>query len=147
MAEWMNVKKVVVPVDLSNPSFEAVKAASTITDPNDIRLVHVLAPMTAVEPGVVFGNISDEGRATRVKEAIQQGLADRDLGSMPVDVRVGSPGVTICDYAEEAGADLIVISSHGRSGLRRLLLGSVAETVLRHAPCPVLVLRGDFSGG
>ena len=56
--------------------------------------------------------------------------------------RFGDPGHQIAQYAEEAKADLIVLPSHGRSGLQRLLIGSVAERVVRHAPCPVLVVRG-----
>ena len=56
-------------------------------------------------------------------------------------VQFGDPGHGITDYAEEVGADVIVMPSHGRTGLRRLLIGSVAERVLRLAHCPVLVLR------
>jgi nucleotide-binding universal stress UspA family protein len=53
----------------------------------------------------------------------------------------GEPGSTILAVAEEIGADLIVMGTHGRTGLRRLLMGSVAEHVVRHASCPVLTVR------
>ena len=53
----------------------------------------------------------------------------------------GNPGDAIVDYAQEHGSDLIVMGSHGYTGLRHLLMGSVAEHVLRHAPCPVLIVR------
>jgi nucleotide-binding universal stress UspA family protein len=56
-------------------------------------------------------------------------------------VAFGDPGQRITAYAEEVGADVIVMPSHGRTGLKRLLLGSVAERVLRLAHCPVLVLK------
>jgi nucleotide-binding universal stress UspA family protein len=56
-------------------------------------------------------------------------------------VQVGNPGIVISDYAKQSGAELVVMPSHGHHGLRRILLGSVAERVLRHAECPVLVLR------
>ena len=56
-------------------------------------------------------------------------------------VREGDPGLMIADYAADVQADLIVMPSHGYHGVKRLLLGSVAERVLRHANCPVLVLR------
>jgi nucleotide-binding universal stress UspA family protein len=54
----------------------------------------------------------------------------------------GSPGQEIVKAAKDWPADMIVIGSHGRSGLGRVLLGSVAEAVMRHAPCPVLIVRG-----
>jgi nucleotide-binding universal stress UspA family protein len=56
-------------------------------------------------------------------------------------VRIGDPGHEIADCAAEIGADLVVISSHGRKGVKRLLIGSVAERVVRLSHCPVLVLR------
>jgi nucleotide-binding universal stress UspA family protein len=56
-------------------------------------------------------------------------------------VLTGDPGTTITDYANEQSADLIVIPSHGYHGINRIVLGSVAERVLRHANCPVLVTR------
>ncbi len=60
------------------------------------------------------------------------------------ETRTGDPGLVITDYATEIGAGLIVIPSHGYHGLKRLVLGSVAERVIRHADCSVLVLRrGD----
>jgi nucleotide-binding universal stress UspA family protein len=53
----------------------------------------------------------------------------------------GSSQVALCERAASTGADLIVVGSHGRRGLRRLILGSVAETTVRHAPCSVLIAR------
>ena len=62
-------------------------------------------------------------------------------GEWEADVIGGDPDDAIVDYAQEHGADLIVMGSHGHTGLRHLLMGSVAEKVLRHAPCPVLIVR------
>jgi hypothetical protein len=56
-------------------------------------------------------------------------------------IRVGQPAQTITAYAKAAGIDLLVMGTHGRTGLSHLLMGSVAEHVMRHAPCPVLTLR------
>jgi nucleotide-binding universal stress UspA family protein len=56
-------------------------------------------------------------------------------------IEVGDVASTICRVADEVGVDVIVLGSHGRSGLKRLFLGSVSEHVVRHAPCPVLVVR------
>ena len=56
-------------------------------------------------------------------------------------VRTGSPADEIVDAAKEMGVDLIILSTHGRTGLKHLLLGSMTENVVRRAPCPVLVVR------
>jgi nucleotide-binding universal stress UspA family protein len=58
-----------------------------------------------------------------------------------VEVSFGNAGFRISEYAQEIGADLIVIPSHGRTGIERMLIGSVAERVVQHSHCPVLVLR------
>jgi universal stress protein A len=62
-------------------------------------------------------------------------------GSWEAQVVVGNPADAILRVAQEHGVDLIVMGTHGRTGLQHLLLGSVAESILRHAPCPVLVTR------
>src|SRR5580692_3412898 len=68
----------------------------------------------------------------------------RELGG-GVEPRVveGSPGAALCDLAREVSAAAIVMGSRGRGGLRRAVLGSVSDYVVRHAPCPVLVVRSD----
>jgi nucleotide-binding universal stress UspA family protein len=71
----------------------------------------------------------------RIPEAL------RDSGRVETQVAQGSPAAEILRVAEEREVSLIVISTHGRTGLRRLALGSVAERVIRDAPCPVLVVR------
>jgi nucleotide-binding universal stress UspA family protein len=58
-----------------------------------------------------------------------------------VDVMMGDPAVEILQAAKRRGADLIVMATHGRKGLRHLVLGSVAEHVVREAPCPVLTVK------
>ena len=59
---------------------------------------------------------------------------------------MGDPAGEICRIAAEEGAELIVLGTHGRTGILRLLMGSVAESILRHAPCPVLVYRQPEKG-
>jgi nucleotide-binding universal stress UspA family protein len=63
----------------------------------------------------------------------------------PVETRVieGSPGAALCALAEEVSADAIVLGSRGRSGIRRALLGSVSDYVVRNAPCAVVIARAD----
>ena len=68
-------------------------------------------------------------------------MLETDSVDIKVMLREGKPGVTILKVSEEISADLIVIPSHGYHGMKRLVLGSVAERVIRHATCSVLVLR------
>jgi universal stress protein A len=69
----------------------------------------------------------------------------RDELPVQVKVAVGKPAVEILRVVRTEGADLIVMGTHGRTGLRHLLLGSVAEAITRHAPCPVFTLRTDVA--
>jgi nucleotide-binding universal stress UspA family protein len=74
-------------------------------------------------------------------EAVEALAPTLTRGRIDKRIEVGKPEQTICDVAREVGADVIVVGSHGRTGLGRLLIGSVSEHVVRHAPCPVLVVR------
>ncbi|MFC7175724.1 universal stress protein [Halosegnis marinus] len=75
-------------------------------------------------------------------EAARETAAERDFaGEIHSHVETGPPARTVVRFAEEHGADYVVMGSHGRSGASRILLGSVAEGVVRRAPCPVLVVR------
>jgi len=75
----------------------------------------------------------------RLEQLAAETLSPEERG--PAEVRFGVPFQVVTDVAREAQTDLIVLSTHGRTGIRRVLLGSTAERVLRHAPCPVLVVR------
>lgn len=134
--------KVVVPVDFSDQSFAAVDVALEIAkQPADVCLVHVLPELIATEPGVVWNMVDDATRKTHVLDALKEKLADAPYDGVEMRVEIGDPGRKITEVAEELSADLVVVPSHGRTGLTRLLLGSVAERVVRLAHCPVLVLR------
>lgn len=133
---------VLVPIDFSETSENALLVAAELTgDVRKIHLLHVLPPLETISPGVVWGDLSDQKREAAVRRFAQDFLAKTGMADASLAVRVGSPGHEITAYADEIGADLIVISSHGYHGLKRVLLGSVAENVIRHAHCAVLVLR------
>ena len=109
-----------------------------------VHLLHVSEPSAALDP---FGMIElrDLDRAERRAHArLQQRVDDAcGTGGVEVDcsVEVGPPAAEILRSAERLQADMIVLGTHGRDGLQRALLGSVAESVLRRAHCPVLVVR------
>ena len=139
---WLPKKTVVVPVDFSDNSADAVATAlEMVAEPAAVHLVHVLFPLDSVSPGVVWGEVNDETREKAVRQCFEKFLAENKISSVNVDVLIGDPGLEISEFAEKLGAELVVIPSHGYHGVKRLFLGSVAERVIRHALCPVLVLR------
>lgn len=139
---WLPKKTVVVPVDFSDESFAALDTALTlVTGPKDVHVVHVLPTLELAEPGVIWGTIDDEGRRHHALQALAERLRDKRHAECHLVVKFGDPGHEIANYVAEAKAELIVLPSHGRTGIRRMLIGSVAERVVRLAHCPVLVLR------
>lgn len=110
-----------------------------VDDVSHLHVLHVLQPLSIMEPGVAWGEITDQTRKESVLNNMREKFAD--IEGAVFAVAHGSPGLEIAEYAKQIDADLIVIPSHGHSGFAHLFLGSVAERVLRHAPCPVLVLR------
>lgn len=139
---WLPKKTILVPTDFSNPSVEAVKVAlEFVENTADIHVLHVLPDIESTAPAVLFGDFDEAARKHRTGEYLSEFLQKHKLTGLTELVRIGNPGIEISDYATEAGADLIVIPSHGRHGLKRVLLGSVTERVMRHSECPVLVLR------
>jgi nucleotide-binding universal stress UspA family protein len=139
---WFPKDRIVVPVDFSDDSFAAVKVAVSLArSPSGVHLVHVLHDIAAVEPGEVWLTVDHEARRRHADLAIQERLAKEQISGVTVHITLGDPGHEIADYAQENSAELIVMPSHGRSGIKRLLLGSVTERTLRLAHCPILVLR------
>ncbi|PPS40409.1 universal stress protein [Chroococcidiopsis sp. TS-821] len=139
---WLQRNRVLVPIDFSEESFAALKPAREfVKDSSQLYVLHVLSHLHPAEPGVVWEAIDDETRKKHVQEALRERLKDSEFQGVQISVLVGDPSSKIIDYAQEINADLIVIPSHGRTGLSRFFLGSVAERVVRFAHCPVVVLR------
>ena len=140
--KWLARKIVVVPVDFSDLSFAALEGAREMTDdPTQLHVVHVLPILEPADPGIVWHTVDDQSRSRHASEALQKELARRGHDRVQIVVRFGDPGNEIAQYAEQCGAGLVIVSSHGRSGFKRLLIGSVAERIVRLAHCPVLVLK------
>ena len=139
---WFPRQKVVVPIDFSDASTAAVQtAAQMVARPADLHVLHVLVPLDYVHPGALTPAFDEGERQKVANQHLTDFLAKQGLSAVTALVRLGDPGLDITTYADEIQADLIVIPSHGYHGMKRLLLGSVAERVIRHAHCPVLVLR------
>ena len=139
---WIPKRNVVVPCDFSDESIAAIDTAlEMVESPAGLHVIHVLPELAAGEPGVVWGTIDDDSRRDHATDALRRVLSDEKYHGIDVVIAFGSPGHQIVDYAETTNADLVVMPSHGRRGLSRMLIGSVAERVVRLAHCPVLVLR------
>lgn len=143
MSNFLAGKNVLLPFDFSEPSLAAIdEAMGMVDETTKIFVVHVLVKLGNVsfEPGLVIDMPDDESRRTAAIDQMKERISD-PLHKIFFAARLGDPGSEIVHFAREISADMIIMPSHGRSGWTRLLLGSVAERVLRLAECPVLVLR------
>jgi nucleotide-binding universal stress UspA family protein len=139
---WLPKNSIVVPVDFSDESVAAIETAlELVENPSRIHVIHVLPVLAPTEPGVIWDTIDDASRIEHAEEALQKRLSDERFAGIDIAVAIGNPGEEVSNFAESKRAELIVMPSHGRTGIQRLLIGSVAERVVRLAHCPVLVLR------
>jgi nucleotide-binding universal stress UspA family protein len=113
-----------------------------------VTLVHVYQPLIAAIPDGLVLYSADQFADFHNKVAAQLDVAKADaeragIANVETEVRQGAPHTEMVQFARDNAVDLIVMGSHGRTGLAHALVGSVAEKVVRKAPCPVLVVRGD----
>jgi len=138
----MNARRILYPTDFSTLGQSALEMATSLARDRGAKLliVHVEEPPTAYGGGELYYGIDEPDR-----EELQRMLAE----VIPTDpsvgyehrLLIGSPASGIIHLAEREGVDMIVMPTHGRTGLLRLLMGSVAEEVVRKAKCPVLTVK------
>lgn len=147
----LSIDRILWPTDLSQGAERALPHAAALADWHDADL-HVLnvregAPDVQAEMKEAFplssGDLADVIDKTSPPS---QSVDPNALSLVQEQVDEEAPAESIVSYVEAHGVDLVVMGTHGRRGLRRLLIGSVAETVLRTAPCPVLMVRADEEG-
>ncbi len=139
-------KKICCAVDFSEPSWIAMEQAAELAGQlhAELTLVHVLPPPAPAATDVLVPPAVLEAEARRADETLEVWRSDAEArAALPVRARVllGDPALELARFAADEGCDLLVLGTHGRTGLSRLVLGSVAERVLRRAPLPVLVVR------
>jgi nucleotide-binding universal stress UspA family protein len=138
----MNLKRILFPTDFSHTGDAALAFATTLAKQYEGRLiiVHVQEAPLAYGGGEMYYGIP-EPSTDEVMEMLHE-VKPTDP-NVPVEYRLvtGDPAEAVVHLAEEDGIDLIVLGSHGRTGLTRLLMGSVAEAIVRKAHCPVLVYK------
>jgi nucleotide-binding universal stress UspA family protein len=139
---WLPKKLVVVPYDFSDDAAAAIDTAlQLVSTPAEVRVVYAMQDLSPLEMGEMWTSVDDQVRRDHALKAMREKLTDPKLAQVQLEVVFGDPGHAVTHYASDVKADLIVLSSHGRTGIGRLLIGSVAERIVRYAHCPVLVLR------
>ena len=147
------IKKVLVPIDFSDYSKSALKYAVNFTKSfnAEIILIYVVEPVI-YPPDFSMGQIAMPSINTewddRAKDELAK-LAKNEItgvNSVKTVIKTGKPFVEIIETAKEENVDLIIIATHGHSGVEHILFGSTAEKVVRKAPCPVLTLREPLKG-
>ncbi len=139
---WLKRKSVLIPIDFSEQSYQALAPAQELVeDSSSLKLIHVLAPLHPADPAAMWDTINDEDRKQKVRLFTQDKLREMGYGNIHIEVVIGDTTSKIVDYAQETDADLIVMTSHGRKGVGRFLIGSIAEQVVRLSHCPVLILK------
>lgn len=143
----MNIRTILVPVDFSEFSQRAFTWALALAEKWEARVIvlHVVS-IPAYPPmitGTYFNPVEFETALQKDgEERIQEFVSQAANTTVTIETRVvlGLPFSDICQLAEQNHVDVIVMGSHGRTGIGHILLGSVAERVVRHALCPVLVV-------
>jgi nucleotide-binding universal stress UspA family protein len=144
----MEIRRILAPTDFSDFSKQALKSALELAQAFNaqLSLLHVVEPppypIEGLVPSSLGANLLDDLERQASNE-LAQVLPEAQGATIEVTRRVivGIPYRKIVEVAEEEKSDLIVMATHGRTGLSHLVMGSVAERVVRTAPCPVLTIR------
>ncbi len=136
----MNIKHILVPIDFSDSNQTLNQYASALAESTNARITY----LHVSQPDVPYGSytyIDVEQETAKDQEQLALIQPARSGIVAAHVVETGAPADQIVEFAKQNGVDLIVMGTHGRTGLRRALMGSVAESVVRHAECPVLALK------
>jgi universal stress protein A len=148
----IKLNRILIPTDFSTFSAPAMQYGLAIAARFDaeIHLLHIVPdPAMLVPEAAAFSVESMQAQSDVLKDQAMSALEklpeDGWSDNKPVirEVRIGAAFIEIIEYAREKDIDLIVIGTHGRSGLMHVLMGSVAERIVRKAPCPVLTVKPE----
>ena len=144
------IQKILCPTDFSENSEHALKYALTLATLSqaDLQLFHVVEPITYPQSTEFFEPVLDEGELMmKMEAAYQKQLEDKvaalkeEYPKLTGKLVTGNTFLEIIQAARDDEVDMIVMGTHGRTGLAHVLIGSVAERVVREAPCPVLTVK------
>lgn len=138
----MNAAKILYPTDFSTTGRTALEMATSLARDRGATLViiHVEEPPMAYGGGELYYGVEEPDRA-ELERMLQEVKPADPAVKCEYRLVIGSPATAIVEMAERENADMIVMATHGRTGLTRLLMGSVAEEVVRKAQCPVLTVK------
>ncbi len=135
-------ERILVPIDFSEKSLQALKETIAFAEANEnVYVIHVLKPLEATEPGVVWESINTDKRKETILKLFDENFPKSEYAGLHFEIGEGDPTAEIIDYAENQNIGLVVMPSRGRTGISRFFMGSIAERVVRFAHCPVLVLK------
>ena len=141
------IGNILVPVDFSECGQTAVRYALGMASQFEavVTLIHVVEqiiyPGDWMYPPLAMSDFAAEKREVVLRK--MESLVHEPRANVKYVVRVGRAWQEVTELAKEMSADLLVIATHGYTGLKHVLLGSVAEKIIRHAPCPVLTVRPE----
>ncbi|QYJ16394.1 Putative universal stress protein [Rubrobacter xylanophilus DSM 9941] len=140
--------KILLATDGSEHARRAARAAVELAQKtgSELHVVHVGPALPSVFAYTELDPARVEEEARGMLEEEVRRIRESGGAVAEGHLRLGDPAENVVSLAEELGAGLIVVGSRGLGGLRRALMGSVSESVVRHAHCPVLVVRGDGEG-
>jgi nucleotide-binding universal stress UspA family protein len=157
----LDFKRILCPVDLSGFSLAALKLAVNVADASGATLdiLHVifddiyLTEITQTDPALIDAYATEPQRRAKALRAteehsevlVKQFCHDvvQHHGKIRYHVRRGDPFEEILETTEDLMTDLVVLATHGRTGIKRLVIGSVAEKIVRHARCPVMTVKPE----
>ena len=137
-----SIKKILCPVDFEDQIEAANRFASMLAQTYEANICYLYCAV----PDVVFGKREFDELKKEEEEDLQklQVIKPKHRGiQVEYDVKFGSPAECIVEYASAYEFDLIVLGTHGRKGIGRMFMGSVAEDVIRNADCPVVAIKSD----
>jgi universal stress protein A len=146
----MKLQRILVPTDLSAASLAGLDYAADLAQPfnAEVIILYVVEPIVYATPTDLYGATADLGtviqeqeRSGRTQLQRLQARYSKKIRKLRAVQQTGTPYVAITGAAKKLKVDLIVMSTHGRTGLSHLLMGSVAEKIVRTSPCPVLTVR------
>ncbi|HEX2928870.1 MAG TPA: universal stress protein [Candidatus Binatia bacterium] len=163
----LEFKKILCPVDLSSFSLDALRLAIKIAEASHATLdiLHVIhnpfdeiymTALTQTDPALMEMYANEPQRRARILRATEEHAevllkqfcreTVENYSMIRYHVRRGDPFENILEGAQDFLTDLIVLATHGRTGITRLVIGNVAEKIVRHAPCPVLTVKPHVTG-
>ena len=148
----MNLHRILWPTDFSNLSLVGARHARALAEKfgAEVHVLHIIPPLLGPElpatiPPELPPLINDPNLLSSTQENLNKLVRDlfgSDVKTV-IEAFFGSAWEGVCDYAREKNIDLIIVATHGRTGIAHALIGSTAEKIVQHAPCPVLTVKAS----